>query len=136
MKITVRVPVYSWVNALAGSVGMVGFALDALCETFFSPEAAGWLILLTYETLAGALARALDAVYRFLGLPPFAYDLENVAYDAGEFDWRLGAPGLHRIGGQVAASPRTTILPPAMITRYSGDTFWRHGPKSYRATVV
>ncbi len=55
--------VYSRVGALAASDGLVGFALDALREAYFSPEAAGRLMLLTYETLVADPARALEAVY-------------------------------------------------------------------------
>ncbi len=59
--------IYSRFGALAVSDGMDGFALDALREALFSPEASGRLMILTYETLVAA--PALEAGYRFLGLP-------------------------------------------------------------------
>ncbi len=128
--------VYSRVGALAASDGFVGFALDALREAYFSPEAAGRLMLLTYETLVAAPARALEAIYGFLGLPAFAHDFENVTYDADEFDLRLGAPGLHRVARRVTAPARATLLPPALFSRFAGDAFWRDGPNPHAVMVV
>ena len=128
--------VYGRVGALAASDGMVGFALDALREAFFSPEAAGRLMLLDYDTLTAAPGRAMDAVYDFLGLTGFRHDFENVRYDADEFDRRLGVPGLHRVGRRVVAQARATILPPALFARFAGDAFWRDGPNPHAVAVV
>ncbi len=119
--------VYGRVNALAAGDGMVGFALDALREGYFAPEAPGRLMLLTYHTLTTAPARALDAIYSFLGLPNFAHDFETVSYEADEFDRRLGAPGLHRVARRVEKIERDTILPPGLFARFADDSFWRDG---------
>ena len=128
--------VYGRVGALAASDGMVGFALDASREAYFSPEAKGRLMLLTYETMANAPARALGAVYAFLGLPAFAHDFDDVRFDADEFDRRLGAPGLHLVARRVTASERETILPPGLFARFAGDAFWRDGPNPRGVMVV
>ncbi len=128
--------VYSRVGALAASDGLVGFALDALREACFSPEAAGRLMLLTYETLVADPARTLEAVYAFLGLPAFAHDFETISYDADAFDRRLGTPGLHRVAPRVAALARATLLPPALFARFAGDSFWRDGPTPSGVAVV
>jgi sulfotransferase len=119
--------VYSRISALGGAEGVVGFALNALREGFFGAE-ADRLMLLTYATLAAEPERALAAVYDFLGLSSFAHDFENVVFDAEEFDRRLGTPGLHRVARRVAASERTTILPPALFASFAGDAFWRGAP--------
>ncbi len=87
-------------------------------------------MLLTYETLVAAPARALEAIYGFLDLPAFAHDFEDIRYDADDFDRRLGTPGLHRVARRVAAPARATILPPALFARFAGDSFWRDGPNS------
>ena len=128
--------VYGRVGALAGSDGVVGFALDALREAFFSPEARGRLMLLTHETLVAEPARAMAAVYDHLGLPSFAHDFEDVRYDAGEFDRRLGAPGLHHVGRRVTPSEREAVLPPGLLARFTGDAFWRDGPNPRHVAVV
>ena len=128
--------VYGRVGALAASDGMVGFALDALREAFFSPEATGRLMLVGYRSLTIEPARVLDAIYDFLGLPPFAHDFENVSYDADEFDRRLGAPGLHRVARKVTPNTREPILPPALFARFEADAFWRDGANPRGLMIV
>ena len=79
--------VYGRVGALAGSDGMVGFALDALREAYFAPEATGRLLLVGYRTLttepAGALESASSAPYA----PPLRFvDLEMlIQFDRQRF---------------------------------------------------
>ena len=117
--------VYSRVEQLGGGAGMVGFAWNALREACFG-EHADRIMLLTYETLTADPARALAAVYDFIGAPPFAHDFAHVSYDeAREFDARLGTPGLHDVGPVVRAAPRRTVLPPDLFARYEPDSFWR-----------
>lgn len=128
--------VFSRTAALAASGGTVGYALDALRDGFFSAEAAGRLMLLTYESLTTEPGQALDAVYRFLGLAPFGHDFEALAFDAEEFDRRLGAPGLHRVGQRVEARARESVLPPGLFAQFSGDAFWRDGSNPRGVPVV
>ena len=81
-------------------------------------------MLVTYETLTREALRALSEIYRFIGQPPFEHDLENVAFDASEFDRRLGTPGLHAVGREVKAMSRKSLLPPDLIRKYQNDNFW------------
>ena len=83
------------------------------------------LLLLPYETLVGDPAATLRAVYDFTGLPPFEHDLANIAFDVGEFDARLGTPGLHNVRPRVLRVERRTILPPDLWQRYEGASIWR-----------
>lgn len=128
--------VYGRIGALAGSDGMVGFALDSLREAYFAPEAEGRLMLVTYRTLTNKPARAFDAIYGFLGVAPFAHDFENIIYDADEFDRRLGTPGLHRVARRVAPNMREPILPPGLFARFERDAFWREGANPRSVKVV
>lgn len=117
--------VYSRLEALGGGAGLVGFAWNALREACFG-EHADRLMLLTYETLTTDPARALAAVYDFLGEPPFAHDFAHVVYDeAREFDARLGTPGLHDVAPVVRRQERHSVLPPDLFSRFEPDTFWR-----------
>jgi sulfotransferase len=115
--------VYSRTETLSGGSGLVGFAWNALREAFYGEHSAK-LLLLTYETLTHDPARALAAVYEHIGEPPFAHDFAKVAFDAVEFDARLGTPGLHRVDRAVTASERATILPPDLFKRVASDSFW------------
>jgi sulfotransferase len=117
--------VYSRAEGLMSGGGMIGFALNCLREAVFD-ERRERLLLLRYETLVADPARALKAVYDFIGEPPFEHDPNSIEqdFDALEFDARLGAPGLHAVGSRVHATPRPTILPPDLFHKYDNDAFW------------
>jgi sulfotransferase len=116
--------VYSRVEGLGAGTGMVGFAWNALREAFFGEE-SDRLMLLTYETLTSDPARAVAAVYDFIGEPAFTHNFMNIEYEAAEFDARLGMPGLHTVCRAVRATERATILPPDLFRRVESDSFWR-----------
>lgn len=117
--------VYSRVNRLAGSDGMVGFALDALREAFYS-EQAGRVILVEYQALTRAPERTMRGLYDFIGEPYFPHDFENIEYEADDFDLSLGTPGLHRVRRKVEWIERDTVLPPELFDRFVNDAFWRN----------
>ena len=116
--------VYTRVSRVAGSDGMVGYALDALREACFGAQSAR-LILLDYEALARAPGPTMRELYRLLGEPLFGHDFEHVSYEADTFDAGLGTPGLHRVAGRVEWRPRASVLPPDLFERFAGDSFWR-----------
>ena len=117
--------VYSRANGVAGSDGMVGYPYDALKQAFYG-EQADRLLLVQYETLTTDPARALNAIYDFIGETAFRHDFDHVQFDDRGFDARAGTPGLHRVRERVAASPRATVLPPDLFKRFENDAFWRH----------
>jgi len=116
--------VYSRVEGLGSSSGMVGYAWNALHEAWCG-EQSDRLLLLTYETLTSNPKQAIAAVYDFIGERPFAHDFENIEFDAAEFDRRLGTPGLHSVGRRVERSERRSVLPQPLIRKYEADSFWR-----------
>jgi sulfotransferase len=116
--------VYTRVNRVATSDGMVGYALDALKDGFFG-EQASKMILVEYEALARAPRSTLDHLYTLLNEPPFEHDLEHVDYKADEFDLALGTPGLHTIRPKVDWVERQSVLPPELFQRFVNDMFWR-----------
>jgi sulfotransferase len=116
--------VYTRINRVATSDGMVGWALDALKEGFFGEQAAS-LILVEYEALARAPRSTLQRLYAFLDEPPFEHDFDNVEYEAENFDLALGTPGLHRVRRRVEWVERQSVLPPELFLRFANDAFWR-----------
>lgn len=117
--------VYTRANSVAGSGGMVGFPYDALKQAVYGHE-ADRLLLVQYETLTSDPAKALRAIYDFIGQRYFKqHDFERVEYDVTEFDKRAGTPGLHTVRGRVHAEPRETLLPPDLFQRFANDAFWR-----------
>ena len=118
--------VYFRVEGLGTGNGMIGYAWNALREAFYGEE-SGRLMLLTYETLTTDPARALHAVYEFIGEPRFTHDFEDIEFEADEFDRRMGSKGLHTVGRAVRPQERATILPPDLFRRVEADSFW-HDP--------
>lgn len=115
--------VYTRVARLAASDGLVGFALDALREAFWG-EYADRLILVGYEALAKHPEETLRRLYEFLGEPWFAHDLDNVEYEADQFDLALGTPNLHTVRRKVGWVERDSVLPPELFNRFANDAFW------------
>ncbi|MEY4720945.1 MAG: hypothetical protein RIQ46_670 [Pseudomonadota bacterium] len=116
--------VYTRVNSIAKSSGLVGYALDALREAYYGAESSR-IMLLEYDDLCRDPAASMARLYDFIGQPPFDHDFDNVAYEAGNFDLQLGAKGLHAIRRKVEWIERPTILPPDLFQRFRNDMFWR-----------
>jgi len=116
--------VFSRSDQLTGPGGMAGYALNALREAVYSDESHR-LLLLRYETLTAEPAKAMEAVYDFIGEPTFKHRFDDVRYDeAREFDARIGAPGLHEVGRVIRASTRRPVLPPELFNKLSESSFW------------
>lgn len=115
--------VYVRTDRLMMGGGLIGLALNALKEAFYS-ENSDRLMLVSYQSLVTNTATTLARIYEFAGESLFEHDLGNVAFQASEFDALLGAPGLHSVRKQVRAEPNTVILPPDIIARYVGAPFW------------
>jgi sulfotransferase len=117
--------VYTRVNRLASSDGLVGLAIDALREAFWG-ENSDRLILVGYEALARNPGETLGRLYEFLGEPWFEHDFDNVEYEANDFDLALGTPNLHKVRRKVQWIERTTVLPPELFNRFASDAFWAY----------
>ena len=115
--------VYTRVNRLATSDGMVGFAMDALREGFFG-EHADRLILVGYEALVRRPKDTLRQLYKFIGEEHYEHDFDHVEYEASEFDLALGTPNLHTVRRKVEWIERKTVLPPELFNRFVNDAFW------------
>lgn len=116
--------VYSRVNRLASSDGLVGYALDALREAYFSEQGAK-LILVEYQALTRMPRETMQHLYAMLNEPFFEHDFENVEYQAEDFDLALGTRGLHTVKRKVEWLERQSVLPPGLFERFSHDMFWR-----------
>lgn len=117
--------VYSRADAVANADGMLGYPYNALKEAFYGQHASQ-LLLVRYESLVSQPQAVLDGIYDFLGEARFAHELNNIQFDASEFDQRAGTPGLHEVRPSVQAVPRASLLPPDLFARFSNDAFWQH----------
>ncbi|GFP48262.1 hypothetical protein LAUMK7_05331 [Mycobacterium kansasii] len=116
--------VFSRATSVVAPDGMVGGPYDALRQACYGAQ-RDRLLLLQYETLSTDPAKAMQAIYSFLGEPVFDHDFGHVEYDVTEFDERAGTPGLHTVRPTVTAEPRDTLLPPDLFNRFIHDAFWR-----------
>ena len=127
--------VFTRVNRLATSDGMVGFALDALKEAFFGQQ-ADRLILVEYQALARDPDATLQHLYGLLDEPYFAHDFDHVEYEAEDFDLALGTRGLHTVRRKVEWIERDTVLPPELFARFENDMFWRLPQAEARGVAI
>ncbi|MEO7066883.1 MAG: sulfotransferase, partial [Rhodanobacter sp.] len=116
--------VYTRANGVASADGLVGYAFDALKQACYGAQ-TDRLLLVQYETLTTEPAKALKAIYDFIGEAPFKHDFDHVDYDVSEFDRRAGTPGLHTVRSKVKAEVRKSLLPPDLFQRFANDAFWR-----------
>lgn len=119
-----RATVYSRAEALGHRDRVVGFSWSALKEAYYGEHSSSMLIL-EYDILTTRPQDCLALIYDWLGEPAFAQDIENVEYDAPEFDRQLGTPGLHKVRRRVAPVSRRMVLPPDLVDRYGKLAFWR-----------
>lgn len=116
---------YARADTLGNPYGVVGFAWHAVREALFGEHAAK-MILIDYEALARDPQATMEHLYRYLGLPYFQHDFDNVEFDAAdEFDAQFGLPGMHRVRRRVEFNPRRTILPPDLFDRFRGHDYWK-----------
>lgn len=116
--------VYTRAKQVVAPNGMVGGPYDALKQACYGAQ-RDRLLLLQYETLTTYPAKAMQAIYAFIGEPQFEHDFGQVDYDVHEFDERAGTPGLHTVRSTVKAESRETVLPPDLFNRFVRDAFWR-----------
>ncbi|MCE2571194.1 sulfotransferase family protein [Motilimonas eburnea] len=119
-----RQTVYSRCESLANGAGVVGSAWSALKEAYYGDQSER-LLLIDYDLLAQHPERTLDLVYKFIGLPAYSHNFEQLDYQESEFDHTLGVKGLHKVKRKVEYQPRRTILPPDLFQKYSEMAFWQ-----------
>lgn len=130
-----RATIYSRMAALTRPDRLIGFPWAALKEAYYGPCASN-LLLVEYDLLARAPEKVLRLVYRFIGEPWFdGHDVDNVEYDAPEFDEALGVAGMHHVRRKVEPVERATILPPDIFEKYQDMAFWRTDTRS-QASVI
>ena len=128
--------VFTRIDHLTGKLGTVGFAWNALQEAFYG-EQANRLVIIDYESLTRDPKRIITRLYELLNLPPFEHDFDNVSYEeGGEFDLRLGVPGLHTLAQKVRYVERKTVLPAELVRRFANQCFWRDKDANSSKAVV
>jgi len=130
-----RATVYSRVETLMRQDRLVGFPWAGLKEAFYGEQSAN-LMVVDYDLLARRPLDVLKLIYEFIGESWWdRHDVENVEFDAPEFDAALGLAGMHKVRPKVGFEPRRTILPPDLFAKYQGMDFW-HDVVGTQARVI
>jgi len=125
--------VYERVDALIKG-NFLGSALNAFRQAWFGDHAKH-LVTIRYDSLVERPAEIVARLYALLGEEPVVHDFNNLAYDAPEFDARLGAPGFHRVAPRVEPKTRQTILPPDLFEQHD-CAFWDSPDRNPRNVIV
>jgi sulfotransferase len=115
--------------------GLVGFPMSSLKEGIFGPESHNILVV-EYEALCLDTENVMSEIYRFLELPKFEHDNQNVEFSADGFDEVLKTPGLHKVKGPVKLKRRNTILGQELFERFSKESFWRGDIQTKSSRIV
>ncbi|MFC4875055.1 sulfotransferase family protein [Negadavirga shengliensis] len=129
-----RPTVYSRCESMVNG-GIVGASWTALKEAFYG-EFSDRLLLVDYDLLAQHPQRSMELIYRFIGEEYFPHDFDNVEYAHDEFDYTLGAKGLHTVQRKVEFKPRRSILPPDLFEKYSAMAFWQDTAGSAASVIA
>ncbi|GBQ22716.1 sulfotransferase family protein [Gluconacetobacter sacchari] len=114
------------VNALTSQGGPFGFCWHAFNEAFYS-ALAHKLIVVEYDRLVTAPRDTLQRLSDLLSLPRWDYDFNDIRFEQPvRFDQALGTPGLHAVRPRVSMAPRRPVLPPDIVSRLAGGSFWRN----------
>jgi len=127
--------VYIRTDLLMSANGMIGAAHNALKGAFYGPHVEQ-MLLITYESLTKNTEQTLARLYAFLGETPFDHDLSDVAYEATDFDAAIGTPGLHTVRAAVSYRPPEFIIPPDLVQKHAGSSFWRDAAAPGRPVVI
>ncbi|WP_080639431.1 sulfotransferase family protein [Teredinibacter turnerae] len=130
-----RATVYSRCETLANSNGALGGAWTALKEAYYG-DFSDRLLLIDYQLLTQHPSRTLELLYQFIGEDFYQHDFDNVEYEATEFDQQLGVRDLHTVQRKVEFSPRRSLLPPDLFTKYQDMAFWQDTTGTAASTIA
>ena len=93
---TPNLTVYERVTELMKPSGVLGFALNAFRDAFFSEQRRN-MLLVDYDDLARQPRRVMDDLHAALNFPVFNYDFAKIEPIPGaeDFDRDVSTPGLH-----------------------------------------
>lgn len=80
-----------------------------------------------YEKLCRDPENTLREIYKFLDIPYYSHDFENVEYSNEKFDRACNLKDLHTVKRKVEYNPPRCILPPEIVQKYQEMQmeFWK-----------
>lgn len=119
------ISVYSRCDYLMRADATLGFAFMSLKEAITSRD-KDMIMVVEYEQLCKNPKGMMKAIYNFIDQPYYDHDFNNVAASHVEFDNEVNIKGLHTTRKEIQYIPRTCIIPPDIIEKYSNMEVWRY----------
>ena len=120
-----NINVYTRSNSLMSSSRSVGFAFEGLKQALTSNERPN-IHILEYDKLAKRPEQVMKEIYKFIDIPYFKHDFDNVEASYDEFDNEVQLAGLHTTRKKVEFIERKPIIPPDLFQQYSNYEIWRN----------
>lgn len=128
--------IYSRVDSIISPDGPFGYCWRALNEAYYS-DLAHNLVVVDYDRLVDDPSGTMRIIDNALELPAWSYDFDHIHFEEPKaFDSNLNTPGLHVVREQVGAFHRRPVLPPEIVSRLAGGTFWRDPSKNPGGATV
>lgn len=128
--------IYSRVDSIISPDGPFGYCWRALNEAYYS-DLAHNLVVVDYDRLVDDPSGTMRIIGDALELPAWSYDFDHIHFEEPKaFDSNLNTPGLHVVREQVGAFHRRPVLPPEIVSRLAGGTFWRDPSKNPGGATV
>ena len=88
-----------------------------------------------YEKLCKNPENTLKEIYKFLDIPYYSHDFNNLEYSNEPFDSVCNLKDLHTVKRKVEYNPPRMILPPEIIEKYSSANmeFWKEPKQSSKS---
>ena len=88
-----------------------------------------------YEKMCKEPENTMKEIYKFLNLPYYSHDFENLEYSNEPFDMSCNLKDLHTVKRKVEYNPPRMILPPEIIEKYSSANmeFWKSTNQSHKS---
>jgi len=108
--------------------GDIDKALLSLASAFY-PENKGMFHIVEYNDLVAKPEETMSGIYKFLELPDYKHDFNNINKVESDNDTVLGLPeDLHNVRKSLSNSKTSTdILSDYIKHKYSNMEFWREG---------
>jgi sulfotransferase len=91
-----------------------------------------------YEKLCKNPEETIKNIYKFLEIPYYSHDFDNIEYSNEPFDNVCNLKNLHTVRKKVEYNPPKIILPPEIIDKYTSANmeFWKKNSKNSIKTLM
>jgi len=109
--------------------GIVDQSLYAFQQGFVK-KCQDKMLIVEYEDLISSTDKTMNKIYKWLGVPEFKHDLQNIENKYREDDRVYDLKDMHEVRATVAktSKPADRVLSSEILNKYQGLNFWRTAP--------